>query len=93
MIAVGSTVLRALESVAAVPGKLAPGEGWTDLFITPGYRFRISDALVTNFHLPRSTLLALTCAFGGYKRIMDAYRVAVEKNYRFYSYGDATVIL
>lgn len=94
ILAVGSTVMRALEGASRDPeGKLIPGEGWTNLFIMPGYRFQIADALITNFHLPRSTLLALTCAFGGYERIMDSYRVAVKKNYRFYSYGDATLIL
>lgn len=93
VVAVGSTAVRVLESAATGPGRLKPGQGWTNLFIAPGYRFRISDALITNFHLPRSTLLALTCAFGGYKNVMDAYRVAVEQNYRFYSYGDASLIL
>lgn len=92
VVAVGSTVTRALESAADQRGKLKTGEGWTDLFIMPGYQFKIPDALITNFHLPRSTLMALTCAFGGYQHIMDSYQTAIKENYRFYSYGDACLI-
>jgi S-adenosylmethionine:tRNA ribosyltransferase-isomerase len=92
VLAVGSTVTRALESAVDQEENLKAGEGWTDLFIMPGYKFQIPDALITNFHLPRSTLLALTCAFGGYNRIMDAYQLAIKENYRFYSYGDACLI-
>jgi len=92
VVAVGSTATRALESAADQQGRLKAGEGWTDLFIMPGYQFKIPDALITNFHLPRSTLMALTCAFGGYQHIMDTYRLAIKENYRFYSYGDACLI-
>ncbi len=89
VVAVGTTVVRSLESAAAGCGRVEPGEGETDLFITPGYRFRVVDALLTNFHLPQSTLLMLVCAFGGYQRVMAAYRAAVAAGYRFFSYGDA----
>ncbi len=88
VIAVGTTVVRALETAAAA-GVLAPFEGETDLFIRPGYGFRVVDALVTNFHLPRSSLLMLVCAFAGRERVLDAYRHAVARGYRFFSYGDA----
>jgi S-adenosylmethionine:tRNA ribosyltransferase-isomerase len=88
VVAVGTTVVRALES-AARDGTLAPLEGETDIFIYPGYRFRVVDALITNFHLPESSLLMLVCAFGGMERVMGAYRYAVDNRYRFYSYGDA----
>jgi S-adenosylmethionine:tRNA ribosyltransferase-isomerase len=87
--AVGTTVVRALESVARDDGTVAPGAGRTRLLITPGYRFRVVDRLLTNFHLPRSTLLMLVAAFAGYERTLEAYRVAVQRRYRFYSYGDA----
>lgn len=88
VIAVGTTVVRALES-AARGGRLQPFEGETDIFIYPGYRFQAVDGLVTNFHLPESTLLMLVCAFGGRAAVLAAYRHAVRQNYRFYSYGDA----
>jgi S-adenosylmethionine:tRNA ribosyltransferase-isomerase len=91
VIAVGTTSLRALES-AADSGVLRAGSAETDIFITPGYRFRIVDVLLTNFHLPRSTLLMLVCAFGGMDEMLAAYRHAVEKEYRFFSYGDAMLI-
>jgi S-adenosylmethionine:tRNA ribosyltransferase-isomerase len=91
--AVGTTVVRALESATNEDGTVRAGRGETRLLITPGYRFRVVDRLLTNFHLPRSTLLMLVCAFGGYQRIMTAYRHAVAARYRFYSYGDAMVIL
>lgn len=91
VIAVGTTSLRALES-AAQSGELHAGAGETGIFITPGYRFRVVDALVTNFHLPKSTLLMLVCAFGGMAQMLSAYRHAVEKEYRFFSYGDAMFI-
>ncbi len=91
VIAVGTTSLRALESAAA-GGELAAGSGETRIFITPGYRFRVVDVLLTNFHLPRSTLLMLVCAFGGMDRMLAAYRHAVEEEYRFFSYGDAMLI-
>jgi S-adenosylmethionine:tRNA ribosyltransferase-isomerase len=88
VIAVGTTAVRSLES-AAQSGVLQPMQGDTRLFITPGYRFRVVDALLTNFHLPESTLLMLVSAFAGYREIMAAYRHAVEAQYRFFSYGDA----
>jgi S-adenosylmethionine:tRNA ribosyltransferase-isomerase len=91
VIAVGTTVVRALES-AARQGELHPYEGETDIFITPGYQFKVVDALITNFHLPESTLLMLVCAFGGMQRMLEAYRHAVEQRYRFFSYGDAMFI-
>lgn len=88
VVAVGTTVVRALEA-AAQGGRLVPLDGETDVFIYPGYRFRVVDALITNFHLPESSLLMLVCAFGGSERVLAAYRHAVQKRYRFYSYGDA----
>jgi S-adenosylmethionine:tRNA ribosyltransferase-isomerase len=91
VIAVGTTSLRALESAAAA-GELRAGAGETRLFITPGYAFRVVDVLLTNFHLPRSTLLMLVCAFGGMTEMLAAYRHAVERQYRFFSYGDAMLI-
>jgi S-adenosylmethionine:tRNA ribosyltransferase-isomerase len=95
IVAVGTTALRALESaaLAAAPGvALASGARETELFITPGFRFRVVDRLVTNFHLPRSTLLMLACAFAGYDHTMALYRHAVEARYRFFSYGDAMLL-
>ncbi|HEV2130957.1 MAG TPA: tRNA preQ1(34) S-adenosylmethionine ribosyltransferase-isomerase QueA [Longimicrobiaceae bacterium] len=91
--AVGTTSVRTLETVADERGAVQAGEGWTDIFIRPPYRFRAVDRLVTNFHLPRSTLLMLVSAFGGYELMMRAYREAVEAGYRFFSYGDAMVVL
>jgi len=90
-IAVGTTSVRALESAAA-GGKLAPHEGETRLFIRPGHRFRVVDALLTNFHLPESSLLMLVCAFAGRQRVLNAYRHAVGNRYRFFSYGDAMFV-
>ena len=91
IVAVGTTTVRALETAAA-DGPLTAGAGWTALTIAPGYRFRAVDALLTNFHLPRSSLLLLVSAFAGRERILDAYRYAVDAGYRFYSYGDAMLI-
>lgn len=91
VVAVGTTVVRALET-AARSGVLRPYRGDTELFIYPGYRFRIVDALITNFHLPGSSLLMLVCAFGGREPVLDAYHHAVAARYRFYSYGDAMFI-
>jgi S-adenosylmethionine:tRNA ribosyltransferase-isomerase len=88
VVAIGTTVVRSLETAAAT-GLPEPCRGETNLFITPGYRFRCVDALLTNFHLPESTLLMLVAAFGGHARVMAAYRHAIEQGYRFYSYGDA----
>lgn len=89
VVAVGTTVVRTLESVVALAGEMREYSGATRLFITPGHRFRVVDALLTNFHMPRSTLLALVAAFAGYDLTMHAYRTAVEHGYRFLSYGDA----
>lgn len=91
--AVGTTVVRALESVGRADGTVQTMQGETTLMITPGYTFRVVDRLLTNFHLPRSTLLMLVSAFAGYERTMAAYRHAVEQRYRFYSYGDAMLVL
>jgi S-adenosylmethionine:tRNA ribosyltransferase-isomerase len=91
VVAVGTTSLRALES-AAQSGELKAGSNETRIFITPGYRFRVVDMLLTNFHLPKSTLLMLVCAFGGMERMLGAYRHAVDNEYRFFSYGDAMLI-
>ena len=91
IVAVGTTVVRALES-ACRSGKLLTGENETDLFISPGFEFRLIDGLVTNFHLPRSSLLILVSALGGVEAIRRAYRSAVDRRYRFYSYGDAMLI-
>jgi S-adenosylmethionine:tRNA ribosyltransferase-isomerase len=91
--AVGTTVVRALESAVDASGRVRPGAGETSLFIHPPYEFKVVDRLVTNFHLPRSTLLMLVCALGGYEPVMEAYREAVKEGYRFYSYGDAMAIV
>ncbi len=88
VVSVGTTVVRALETKP-----FEPFEGWTDLYIMPGFKFSVTDAMITNFHLPRSSLLVLVCAFGGRDLIMNAYRTAVELRYRFYSYGDGMLIL
>jgi S-adenosylmethionine:tRNA ribosyltransferase-isomerase len=92
VVAVGTTVTRALESGLDAAGQLRPGERETGLVIVPGHRFRVVSALVTNFHLPRSSLLLLACAFAGRERLLGAYRQAVAERYRFYSYGDAMLI-
>jgi S-adenosylmethionine:tRNA ribosyltransferase-isomerase len=94
VVAVGTTVVRALESAADPdrPGHVLASEGDTKLLIQPGYAFRVVDALVTNFHLPRSTLLAMVCAFAGRERVLDAYAEAVRERYRFFSYGDAMLL-
>lgn len=92
VLAVGTTVTRALEGVAGDDGLVRPGAGRTELFIRPGYRFRVVDLLLTNFHLPRSTLLLLVCAFAGRQPVLAAYREAVAEGYRFYSYGDAMLL-
>jgi S-adenosylmethionine:tRNA ribosyltransferase-isomerase len=88
VVCVGTTVVRSLEAAAA-GGQLQPFSGETDLFIYPGYRFRVVDAMLTNFHLPQSSLLMLVAAFAGRDRILAAYRHAVAERYRFFSYGDA----
>ncbi len=93
VIAIGTTVVRTLEAAAGGDGTVSPLSGQTDLFIIPGYRFRVVDGLMTNFHLPRTTLLMLVSAFVGVERLRGAYEVAVRERYRFYSYGDAMIIL
>ena len=94
IVAVGTTTTRTLEAVArANEGQIVPGTGWADLFIYPGFAFRVVSGLLTNFHLPRSSLLMLVSAFAGRERVLDAYRYAVADRYRFYSYGDAMLIL
>ena len=90
VIAVGTTVVRALESAAQFSSHSNSFE--TKIFITPGFKFKVVDMLLTNFHLPKSTLLMLVCAFGGYERVMQAYKIAVEEKYRFFSYGDAMLL-
>ena len=92
VIALGTTSLRLLESAVGGDGTLEPFSGDTDLFITPGYRFRAADTLITNFHLPRSTLFMLVCAFAGRERMLAAYEHAMAEGYRFYSYGDACLL-
>ena len=92
VIAVGTTVVRSLESAVSQAGEVQPFTGETRLFLVPGSSFRAVDGLITNFHLPGSTLLMLVCAFGGHERMMSAYRHAVAAGYRFFSYGDAMLI-
>jgi S-adenosylmethionine:tRNA ribosyltransferase-isomerase len=92
IVAVGSTALRLLENAAEDDGTLSAFSGETALFITPGYRFRAVDGMVTNFHLPRSTLFMLVCAFCGLDLMQNAYAHAIAKGYRFYSYGDACLL-
>jgi len=94
VIAVGTTAARALEDAArlSTDGRVEPGSRWTDLFISPGFTFNVVDALITNFHLPRSTLLMLVCAFAGTANVLGAYEEAVRERYRFYSFGDAMLL-
>ncbi len=93
VIAVGTTSCRTLESVATFKGAVVPCEGYTDIFIYPGYEFKVLDGLITNFHLPESTLIMLVSAFFGYENTMRAYKLAVEERYRFFSFGDAMLII
>jgi S-adenosylmethionine:tRNA ribosyltransferase-isomerase len=93
LVCVGSTATRVIETCSTAEGRVRPAEGWTDLFIYPGYEFKAVDALITNFHLPKSTLLMLVCAYAGRGNTLAAYREAVERGYRFYSYGDAMLII
>ena len=92
VVAVGTTTVRTLESAANMSGRVQPGSGEADLFIYPGFQFRVVGTILTNFHLPQSTLLMLVCAFGGRERVLAAYRHAVEQKYRFYSYGDCMLV-
>lgn len=91
--AIGTTSMRAVESAVSAEGMLKPAEGWTNKFIYPPYDFSIANAMITNFHLPKSSLLIMVCAFGGYDLIMEAYEVAMKEEYRFFSYGDAMMII
>ena len=93
VIAVGTTSCRTLESVATFYGDISEHEGYTDIFIYPSYQFKLIDGLITNFHLPESTLIMLVSAFMGYDNTMNAYRKAVEERYRFFSFGDAMLII
>ncbi len=93
VIAVGTTSCRTLESVGLTNGRVEPADGWTSIFIYPGYKFQVLDGLITNFHLPESTLIMLVSAFAGYEHTMAAYRHAVEEKYRFFSFGDSMAIL
>ena len=93
VIAVGTTTTRTLESVAKDKGELVPCEGWTDIFIYPPYEFKVLDGLITNFHLPESTLVMLVSAFAGYENTMNAYNEAVKEKYRFFSFGDSMIII
>lgn len=93
VIAVGTTTTRTLESVAKDNGELIPCDGWTDIFIYPPYEFKVLDGLITNFHLPESTLVMLVSAFAGYDNTMNAYKKAVEEKYRFFSFGDSMMII
>jgi S-adenosylmethionine:tRNA ribosyltransferase-isomerase len=90
---VGTTTMRALETSFTADKLLKPSEGWTNIFIHPPYNFSISDALITNFHLPKTSLLIMTCAFAGYDLAMEAYKKAIKDKYRFFSYGDAMLVI
>lgn len=93
VIAVGTTSCRTLESVATFNGEIKASDGYTNIFIYPGYKFKVLDGIITNFHLPESTLIMLVSAFAGRENTLNAYKVAVQEKYRFYSFGDSTVIL
>lgn len=93
VIAVGTTSIRTLESAATAKGEIAGKSGWTEIFIYPGYEFKIVDAIITNFHLPKSTLIMLISAFAGREFVLKAYRCAVKEKYRFFSFGDAMLLL
>lgn len=90
---IGTTTMRALESSVTAQGLLKPGEGWTNVFIHPPYDFSIANSLITNFHLPKTSLMIMACAFAGYDLMMEAYHTAIKEKYRFFSYGDAMLIL
>jgi S-adenosylmethionine:tRNA ribosyltransferase-isomerase len=91
--AIGTTVMRAIESSVSTQGEMKPFDGWTNKFIFPPYDFSVANCMITNFHMPESTLLMMVAGFGGYENIMNAYKVAVKEKYRFYSYGDAMMII
>lgn len=85
--------MRALESAVTAQGLLKPNEGWTNVFIHPPYQFSIADSLITNFHLPKTSLMIMACAFAGYDLMMNAYETAIKEKYRFFSYGDAMLVI
>ena len=91
--AIGTTCVRSIESSVTTQNLINPFNGWTNKFIYPPYDFKIANCMITNFHTPKSTLLMMTCAFGGYELIMEAYNEAVKEKYRFFTYGDAMLIL
>ena len=91
--AVGTTVMRALETTNSTNGHISPFDGWTNKFIFPPYDFNVANAMVSNFHMPLSTLLMITAAFGGYEQVMEAYNIALKEDYRFGTYGDAMLII
>lgn len=93
IVAVGTTTTRALETQATQCGEVKPGEGWTALFIYPGYKFKIIEGLLTNFHIPKSSLILLAASFAGKKKLLAAYEEAVKENYRFLSFGDAMLVI
>ena len=93
VVAVGTTVARALEGCVAACGKMAAFRGWTDIFLYPGSQFQVLDGLITNFHLPESSLLMLVSAFAGREKVLNAYAEAIKQNYRFFSYGDAMLVV
>jgi S-adenosylmethionine:tRNA ribosyltransferase-isomerase len=93
VIAVGTSVMRTLETSVSAGGQLKASSGWTDKFIFPPFEFKICSGLLTNFHMPESTLLMMASAFGGYDLMMDAYQLAIKEKYRFFSYGDAMLII
>jgi S-adenosylmethionine:tRNA ribosyltransferase-isomerase len=90
---VGTTTMRALESSVTAQGLLKPEEGWTNIFVHPPYNFSIADSLITNFHLPKTSLMIMACAFAGYDLMMTAYETAIKEKYRFFSYGDAMLVI
>ena len=93
VLAVGTTSMRSLESSTSANNRLKPNEGWTDKFIFPPYDFKIANALLTNFHMPESTLMMMSCAFGGYDLMTKAYKIAIKEKYKFLSYGDVMLII
>ena len=91
--AVGTTVMRTIESAVTAQNQLKAAEGWTNKFIFPPYDFHVANSMITNFHLPKSSVLIMVCAFGGHELVMEAYEQAIKEDYRFYSYGDAMLIV
>ncbi len=93
VISVGTTPMRTLESIATEDGVIAAATGWTDIFIYPGFKFKVVDGLITNFHLPKSTLIMLVSALAGRENVLNAYQAAIMQRYRFFSFGDAMLII